>query len=73
MKPMPHDFIDKRFDSSEDRHAKKNRDNTAAMLREQGYNVSCSRTTNLRGRSVYLLDADKDIIESKKEEGSIHV
>jgi len=70
---MSHDSIDKRFDSSEDRHAKKNRDNTAAMLREQGYQVCCGRTTNLRGRSVYLLDADKDVIEPKKEEETIHV
>ena len=68
---MNHDFIKKEYDSSTDRHAKKNRDNTAAMIREQGYSVCCSRTTNLRGRSIYLLDADKDVIE--KQEESINV
>ena len=69
---MNHDFIKKEYDSSTDRHAKKNRDNTAAMLRELGYSVSQGRTTNLRGRSIYLLDADKDIIimETKQEETS---
>lgn len=52
-----HDFIKKEYDTTQDRHAKKNRDNKAQELREQGYSVWCGRTTSLRGRSIYTLDA----------------
>jgi hypothetical protein len=59
------DFIKKQYDSSQDRHAKKNRDNHAQSLREQGYSVECGRTTSLRGRSVYTLDAFRKIEETR--------
>ena len=68
MKTIMYESIKKRYDSDVDPHAKKNRDNTAQELRERGYLVWCSRTTNLRGRNIYLLNADKTITEE-----SIHV
>lgn len=59
-----HDFINERYDSSEDQLAKKNRDNKARELREQGYTVYCGRTTSIRDEPIYLLDADKEIEET---------
>jgi len=59
------DSIKKEYDTTRDRHAKQNRDNKARELREQGYHVSCGRTTNLRGWTVYTLSADKNTEEQE--------
>jgi len=69
---MSHDFIKKEYDTLQDPFAKKNRDSKAQTLREEEYHVTCRRTTHIRGPSIYILDADKEIEETKKEE-DIHV
>lgn len=62
---LTHDFIKKEYDTTQDPHAKKNRDNKARELIEQGYSVWCGRTTNLRGRSIYTLDAFRKTEETE--------
>ena len=57
---MNTESIDMRFDSTKDNHAKMNRKNKARELREQGYNVICSRETTIRGADVYVLFATKE-------------
>ena len=64
---MPIQYLDLCFHKSEDRHAKKNRDSKAQGLRDQGYHVTCSRTTDVRGRSIYEIHADKNSIEQPVE------
>ena len=62
---MTYESIKKIYDTSIDQYAKKNRDNKAQELRDQGYQVECYRETNIKGDDVYILRAQKEI-ESKE-------
>lgn len=58
---MKYESIEKDFDSTNDKHAKKNRDNKVRELKERGYSVTCSRGTTIRGANVYALSATKEL------------